>query len=230
MRMGERNSSMASSSIIPLKGQDFVGGIGKSSELQMHRTAGYFPLPWPAKESSFKTHLPVNILAWLWVISPVSTRPSGAWRCTCTNPETDLVTSDFPFSPDTTSCLIVVMIHPVSKLVSRILKGFLISAPLNLKFASFFDTNKKKNPKSTLFEWHHPQAGTYPTASLIHSNSEIQTETALSWGKAKQNSTATRVLIYKTPWIWNREIINGKKIWHNNRVIMSKLNAIPNDM
>lgn len=159
MRMGERNSSMASSSIIPLKGQDFVGGIGKSSELQMHRTAGYFPLPWPAKESSFKTHLPVNILAWLWVISPVSTRPSGAWRCTCTNPETDLVTSDFPFSPDTTSCLIVVMIHPVSKLVSRILKGFLISAPLNLKFASFFDTNKNKT-KSTLFEWHHPQART----------------------------------------------------------------------
>lgn len=81
-----RNSSMASSSIISLKGQDFVGGIGKSSELQMHWTAGYFPLPWPAKESSFKTHLPVNILAWLWVISPVWMRPSRAWRCTCTTP------------------------------------------------------------------------------------------------------------------------------------------------
>lgn len=96
-----RNSSVASSSIISLKGQDFVGGIGKSSELQMHRTAGYFPLPWPAKESSFKTHLPVNILAWLWVISPVWTRPSRAWRCTCTNLKTNLVTSDFPASPPT---------------------------------------------------------------------------------------------------------------------------------
>ncbi len=40
-----RNSSVASSSIISLKGQDFVGGIGKSSELHVQRTAGYFPLP-----------------------------------------------------------------------------------------------------------------------------------------------------------------------------------------
>lgn len=119
---------MASSSIIPLKGQDFVGGIGKSSELQMHRTAGYFPLPWPAKESSFKTHLPVNILAWLWVISPVSTRPIRAWRRTCTNPKTDLATSDFPCSR-TTSCLIGLLIHPVAG--SLILKGFLTLFPLN---------------------------------------------------------------------------------------------------
>lgn len=59
----EKPSSVANSSIIPLKGQDFVGGTGKSSELQMQRTAGYFPLPWPAKERCFKTHLPVNILA-----------------------------------------------------------------------------------------------------------------------------------------------------------------------
>lgn len=101
----ERNSNIASSSIISLKGQDFVGGIGKSSELQMHRTAGYFPLPWPAKESSFKTHLPVNILAWLWVISPVWMRTSRAWRCTCKNPKTDLVTSDLPLS-STTSIII----------------------------------------------------------------------------------------------------------------------------
>lgn len=77
--------------------------LGRAAKLQMHRTAGYFPLPWPAKESSFKTHLPVNILAWLWVISPVCSRASRAWRCTCTqNPKMDLVTSDFPFSPTTT--------------------------------------------------------------------------------------------------------------------------------
>ncbi len=90
-----RNSSTASSPIIALKGQDFVGGMGKSSELHVQRTAGYFPLPWPAKESSFKTHLPVNILAWLWVISPVWTKPSRAWRCTCTNlrPTQSLLTS-----------------------------------------------------------------------------------------------------------------------------------------
>lgn len=74
--------------------------LGRAAKLQMHWTAGYFPLPWPAKESSFKTHLPVNILAWLWVISPVCSRASRAWRCTCTqNPKMDLVTSDFPFSP-----------------------------------------------------------------------------------------------------------------------------------
>lgn len=90
-----KNDSLASSSIISLKGQDFVDGIGKSRELQMQRTAGYFPLPWPAKESCFKTHLPVNILAWLWVIAPVWTRPSRAWRCTCTEPSTDSVTLDF---------------------------------------------------------------------------------------------------------------------------------------
>lgn len=140
---GGRSSSVASSSVIPLKGQDFVGGFGKSSELQMHRTAGYFPLPWPAKESSFKTHLPVNILAWLWVIPPVSTRPIRAWRCTCTNPETDLVTSDFPSGP-TTSCLIVSLIHPVAG--SLILRGFLTSFPL--RFLSFLTPTK---PKTTFF-------------------------------------------------------------------------------
>lgn len=174
MRKGERNSSMASSSIIPLKGQDFVGGIGKSSELQMHRTAGYFPLPWPAKESSFKTHLPVNILAWLWVISPVSTRPSRAWSCTCTNPETDLVTSDFPFSLyhlplnccDDPSCF---------QAYSLDSEGF--SHLCSFKFEVYFPFStpaKNYNP--------HYLNGTiprqYPTASLIHSNSEIQTETA----------------------------------------------------
>lgn len=88
-----------------LKVRIFVGGIGKSSELQMQRTAGYFPLPWPAKESSFKAHLPVNILAWLWVISPVSSRPSRAWRCTCANPKTDPVSPEHPLGP-TTSHLI----------------------------------------------------------------------------------------------------------------------------
>lgn len=141
-----RNSSMASSSIISLKGQDFVGGIGKSSELQMHRTAGYFPLPWPAKESSFKTHLPVNILAWLWVISPVWTRPSRAWRCTCTNPKTDLVTSDFPFSP-TLSLLIVVMIHPVAHGYFLDSEGFshLLSFKIEASLLFFFFYIKKNS-------------------------------------------------------------------------------------
>lgn len=50
----------------------FVGGIWEEQRrLQMWQTAGYFPLPRPLKRAPVKTHLPVNILARLWVISPV---------------------------------------------------------------------------------------------------------------------------------------------------------------
>lgn len=198
-----RNSSMASSSIISLKGQDFVGGIGKSSELQMHRTAGYFPLPWPAKESSFKTHLPVNILAWLWVISPVWTRPNRAWRCTCTNPKTDLVTSDLPFSP-AASLLIVMMIHPVAHAYFLPSEGFLTSSALNFKFPSIFFVFLTSTKTLHYFNPIIPR-------QLC---SDIQTEAGL---KSERNITATWVLIYKTQCIWNRDLINDKKMWHHNR-------------
>lgn len=197
---------MGSSSIISLKGQDFVGGIGKSSELQMHWTAGYFPLPWPAKESSFKTHLPVNILAWLWVISPVWTRPSRAWRCTCTNPKTALVTSDFPFSP--TASLLIVMIMCT---VAHGYLCFLTSSPFQreVSFLVFISTTTKiciilnalapgsnTNNTDRLKFWYSNRN------NLINQGEEIP---------------ATRVLIYKIQCIWIRALINDKKMWHHNR-------------
>lgn len=183
-KKGGRNCCMVSSSIILLKGQEFVGGIGKSSKLQMHWTAGYFPLPWPAKESSFKTHLPVNILAWLRVISHVSARPSEAWRRTCTDPETDLVTSDFAYTP-TASSLIVVMIHPA---------------------AYFLDSGEfwhKGTLKSSFFTL---SLGIIQQQAWL-TKTQMQKKTCYHH---ERWSTVTIVLIYKILGILNREILNDK--------------------
>lgn len=111
----------------------FVGGIwGERRRLQMWRTAGCFPLPRPLKRAPVKTHLPVNILARLWVISPVCSPASQPSVNMYLHTQKKTKTAQTRQTESPQLVLIATTIHPAAKKASEVFSRPLCCEPEHL--------------------------------------------------------------------------------------------------